>query len=174
MHGQLQVRADRGPLGRGRQGPPRLAALRPHCQVSLAMGRQSGALACVAYAVVAVTAPQCGPRRSWHASDGSIALSHRSCAQLGWAAIGVSDVCGASTLPSAGQEQGQEGKRRCYDAETWDAAEALCSSTGARLCTQGELRADVARGTGCGFDDEMTWTASRWARRFVGETAFRG
>jgi len=39
-------------------------------------------------------------------------------------------------------------------------AEAACSSIGARLCTALELKKNCARGTGCGFDNNIIWTST--------------
>ena len=38
-------------------------------------------------------------------------------------------------------------------------ADSICASVGARLCTAAELASDVARGTGCGFDNANVWTS---------------
>ena len=52
-------------------------------------------------------------------------------------------VCGATKV-----------KAKCKDISsvTYTEAKGICESIGARLCSSVELRADVARGTGCGLD----------------------
>ena len=47
----------------------------------------------------------------------------------------------------------------CKQATTWAQAQAHCAAVGARLCTQAELRADCTKGTGCSYDNEMTWSS---------------
>jgi hypothetical protein len=42
----------------------------------------------------------------------------------------------------------------------WPSADALCRSTGGRLCTASEVTSSCARGTGCGNDADMVWTSS--------------
>jgi len=74
-----------------------------------------------------------------------------TCADLGWgnaASRGSTSVCGESDLSLGG----------CSGNMAWTAAEAFCSSAGARMCTVSELLADEARGTGCGFDRSMAWS----------------
>ena len=47
---------------------------------------------------------------------------------------------------------------------SFDAAEALCESMGARLCTKAEVEGGCVAGTGCSYDDELIWTStSKWA-----------
>jgi cysteine-rich repeat protein len=48
----------------------------------------------------------------------------------------------------------------CSGNVTYDQAERLCDSSGARLCTADELAADHAKGTGCGYDLAPVWSSS--------------
>jgi hypothetical protein len=50
-------------------------------------------------------------------------------------------VCGQSVINGA-----------CHEAVTQAAANMVCTSVGARLCSVDELLADATRGTGCGYD----------------------
>ena len=78
--------------------------------------------------------------------------SASTCEDLGWfnaAQFGDEMVCSASKIDGA-----------CSGLLTQPAAAAFCASTGARLCTLEELYADEARGTGCGYDSELLWTAT--------------
>ena len=59
-------------------------------------------------------------------------------------------MCGASELPSAG----------CVTSSSWRHAAAVCAAEGARLCTLAEVVAGEAAGTGCGWDNEVVWTAT--------------
>jgi hypothetical protein len=52
-------------------------------------------------------------------------------------------------------------KERCIHAATWNEANRHCKKDGARLCTQEELSANCAKGSGCGHDSDMIWTSSR-------------
>lgn len=54
------------------------------------------------------------------------------------------DVCGGS--PS------------CVSVTTHAAAQAHCTSIGARLCTEPEVQAKTTQGTGCNFDQLPIWT----------------
>jgi len=75
-----------------------------------------------------------------------------TCTDLGWgnaASYGSTSVCGESDLSMGG----------CSGNMVWAAAEAFCSSAGARMCTVAELQADEARGTGCGIDRTMVWSS---------------
>ena len=57
----------------------------------------------------------------------------------------------------------------CVAGATWDLARQTCEAAGMRLCTQGELLKDEARGTGCLFDAEYVWsrTACEGGGRYV-------
>lgn len=71
-----------------------------------------------------------------------------SCAQLGWRRI-RNDVCGESEVDGI-----------CYNdnSHSFQSAHQLCDGIGARLCTEDELNANVARGTGCLADYLTVWT----------------
>lgn len=49
-------------------------------------------------------------------------------------------------------------KNTCLPAGTFYEAQAACKADGAKLCTTAELSADVAAGSGCGFDTQLVWT----------------
>eukprot|EP01043_Picozoa_sp_COSAG02_P024144 COSAG02_NODE_1310_length_13323_cov_17.158878_6_plen_235_part_00 len=53
----------------------------------------------------------------------------------------------------------QTGPTQCANEWDWQMADSICTSVGARLCTAAELANDVARGTGCGFDNANVWTS---------------
>ena len=73
-------------------------------------------------------------------------VSPLGCETLGWELEdGDDEVCADST--------GLGCQSLSYsDAETY------CVSAGARLCTLDEIGANEAAGTGCGFDNQRTWT----------------
>ena len=48
---------------------------------------------------------------------------------------------------------------KCVDEVTWSEAVTTCIGTGGRLCSQAELQANEAAGTGCQFDTKLIWTA---------------
>jgi hypothetical protein len=49
----------------------------------------------------------------------------------------------------------------CVHDATWETAASVCASVpGARLCTQEEMAAGCTKGTGCGHDADMIWTAT--------------
>ena len=98
--------------------------------------------------------------------------SHRNCSSLGkatgsaWATgvgasgvdldlFGSSAVCGESLFPA------ELVPARCVDGVNFHTANAYCTSVGARLCTEQEIKRDETRGTGCGFDAALVWTSSR-------------
>eukprot|EP00038_Savillea_parva_P000883 m.99499 g.99499 ORF g.99499 m.99499 type:complete len:964 (+) comp10311_c0_seq1:1-2892(+) len=77
-----------------------------------------------------------------------------TCAQLGWevntfGTVGFDNVCARSSVPS------------CVPSATIDEAIDICMAMGGRLCTEAELLADVARGTGCDLNTEAVWTRDR-------------
>ena len=52
----------------------------------------------------------------------------------------------------------------CFTSSTHVEATEICELVGARLCTVNELLADVARGTGCGYDEALhVWTKDKGA-----------
>ena len=57
------------------------------------------------------------------------------------------------------QVRAQAGSTQCANGWDWQMADSICTSVGARLCTAAELARDVARGTGCGFDNANVWTS---------------
>lgn len=78
------------------------------------------------------------------------ATSAKTCAQLNLSFMyRNSNVCGMSQI-----------QRTCYKTSTFADAYALCTSVGARLCSDVELGADAARSTGCGLDSRLVWTAT--------------
>ena len=84
----------------------------------------------------------------------AIPKSEWSCEDLGWAnagSWGSDQVCGESDIPG------------CIYTETHAAAEAICASQHARLCTLDELLANEPRGTGCGHDNKRNWSSTACA-----------
>jgi hypothetical protein len=83
-----------------------------------------------------------------------------------------SNVCGESDAWEGGCEVGST-----VDFET---AANLCMGVGARLCTLSELLLNEGRGTGCSFDDNMTWTSTQHGcptgqvNTIIGSDEFRG
>ena len=48
----------------------------------------------------------------------------------------------------------------CYPrGKTYEAASAICSTSGGRICTKAELVGGIVRGKGCNGDNFMTWTS---------------
>jgi hypothetical protein len=70
---------------------------------------------------------------------------HANCQAAGFGTWGESDISGV-----------------CNRAKTYNEAVDICEAVGARLCTEEELLADCARGTGCGFDREYNWSSSTY------------
>ena len=71
-----------------------------------------------------------------------------TCATLGWSFMwGNVDVCGSSLAS-------------CNYASTYDEANQLCGSAGARLCSSAELERNVVASTGCGIDSMLTWSST--------------
>lgn len=76
--------------------------------------------------------------------------SAATCSQLGWTSGAVNPtVCGSSKVD----------KRKCAEPSSWSDAGAICSKLGARLCTVGELAADVTKGSGCELDCAAVWAS---------------
>merc|ERR1711862_762691 len=46
----------------------------------------------------------------------------------------------------------------CHSAKNFFEANCICEKYDARLCTKAELNKNCARGTGCGFDNNLIWT----------------
>mmetsp|Transcript_34187 Transcript_34187/g.102263 ORF Transcript_34187/g.102263 Transcript_34187/m.102263 type:complete len:586 (-) Transcript_34187:157-1914(-) len=67
----------------------------------------------------------------------------------GWVQYGTCEVWGESNLGES---------NLCYE-ETHAKAETICADNGARLCTAQELLDDCTRGSGCGHDEHMIWSA---------------
>merc|ERR1719503_484165 len=77
-----------------------------------------------------------------------------TCADLGWR-DGGDGVCAES------DPQDQPGWSSCENEITEADADELCTEVGARLCTAVELfENDEGRGTGCGHDRRLIWSAS--------------
>ena len=68
-----------------------------------------------------------------------VALSCRTCEQLGWVGLGSREVCGQSLI------QGN-----CSGPVSHATAERICTGAGARLCTIAELEGRETSWTGCG------------------------
>ena len=75
---------------------------------------------------------------------------------------GATGVCGSSA----------EGIGGCQFNRTWAQAEAVCVSSGARLCTQVELVPATA-GRGCGHDDLLVWVWDECQHDAEGAGAYR-
>jgi len=56
----------------------------------------------------------------------------------------------------------------CFHAETYAAAEMICSNFGGRLCTRDELHADCTKNSGCGHDHDLIWTSDIYGGGLVG------
>ncbi|KAL7533705.1 hypothetical protein ACHAXR_008213 [Thalassiosira sp. AJA248-18] len=68
--------------------------------------------------------------------------------KTGWAKKPNCDVWGASKVP------------QCNSFKTLAQAESICTTAGARLCTEQELLDDCTTGSGCQFDHEHVWSSS--------------
>eukprot|EP00466_Bigelowiella_natans_P002829 jgi/Bigna1/70270/fgenesh1_pg.11_\ len=78
--------------------------------------------------------------------------SRRNCRELGWTVSAFDrTICGHSEIKTGGV---------CSGKVTFVKAKGACEALGARLCTVTELERDATRGTGCGYDEEPTWSAS--------------
>ena len=50
----------------------------------------------------------------------------------------------------------------CYPrGKTYEEARIICSNSGGRVCTKGELVSGIGRGKGCNGDNFMTWTSDK-------------
>ncbi len=50
----------------------------------------------------------------------------------------------------------------CYPrGKTYEEASIICSNSGGRVCTKGELVSGIGRGKGCNGDNFMTWTSDK-------------
>ena len=76
-----------------------------------------------------------------------------NCTDLGWRTKSAAhpDTCAASEI---------NGRCTAPRSSAFFGAQQVCASAGARLCTIGELEANVARGTGCRLDDEVVWSST--------------
>ena len=73
------------------------------------------------------------------------AISRMTCEQLEWTIAKDTTLCGSSRPAGT-----------CALGAAWEEAQQLCKESGARLCTQGELR---LTGDGdCGMQDALVWT----------------
>ena len=54
------------------------------------------------------------------------------------------------------------GQGICYETETLEQAEAICSANNARLCTKEELKNNCGldNGNKCGYDNQFVWTST--------------
>jgi len=80
------------------------------------------------------------------------AISAKTCSsteQAGWKK--EAGTCAASLIPNSA------GVASCWATRTWQEANAICASAGARLCTLGEI--GVTEETGCNFDYQYVWLA---------------
>jgi hypothetical protein len=66
----------------------------------------------------------------------------------------VRSICGATPKPCT--------------TSTFDEAEIRCAALGARLCTAPEIKAKVAKNTGCDLEYERIWITSSCARGVYG------
>mmetsp|Transcript_40853 Transcript_40853/g.69825 ORF Transcript_40853/g.69825 Transcript_40853/m.69825 type:complete len:282 (-) Transcript_40853:42-887(-) len=51
----------------------------------------------------------------------------------------------------------------CHSAVTFFEAVVICAKAGGRVCTKDELLNDCTRGSGCGTNAGMVWSADTWA-----------
>ncbi|KAL7548652.1 hypothetical protein ACHAWF_011924 [Thalassiosira exigua] len=49
----------------------------------------------------------------------------------------------------------------CYHGVTWNEGVSICATHRARLCTEDEILADCARGSGCSHDGDMIWSSTK-------------
>ena len=73
------------------------------------------------------------------------AISRMTCEQLEWTVASGSTLCGSSRPAGT-----------CAPGAGWQEAVQLCKESGARLCTQAELR--ETGDEGCGMHDALVWT----------------
>eukprot|EP00928_Gymnodinium_smaydae_P070925 TRINITY_DN54658_c0_g1_i1.p1 TRINITY_DN54658_c0_g1~~TRINITY_DN54658_c0_g1_i1.p1 ORF type:complete len:664 (-),score=99.28 TRINITY_DN54658_c0_g1_i1:341-2284(-) len=52
----------------------------------------------------------------------------------------------------------------CSGELTWVGAKQFCEGVGARLCTEAELEANEAAGTGCDYDGQLIWSSTSCKR----------
>lgn len=95
------------------------------------------------------------------ASEEGGCTSSRSCEQLassgGWpSSNGDTKVCGESDI--LGSTVAGADPSGCNAEATFETARDICLGAGARLCTVEELEADETAGTGCGFDNSLSWS----------------
>lgn len=69
-----------------------------------------------------------------------------------WQSRSVNGVCAESSRLDSSTSYSCSGNRLHRSARHF------CRQQGARLCTVGELRADVAKATGCNLDDALVWS----------------
>ena len=114
-----------------------------------------------------------------------------TCSELNWEVTGNIGG-GANGGAAAGGGYGSDYQDVCGESDAWeggcdagsvvdfDTAANLCMGVGARLCTLSELLLNEGRGTGCGFDDNMTWTSTQHGcpagqvNAIIGSEEFRG
>ena len=111
---------------------------------------------CCADKVAAPSAPPTQPRLS--------GLSAKPCVQLardsrdwGQAFVyrgGQSAVCASSTIDNSCHRNSATDRHSEADAVD------VCTSVGARLCTEPELLGGFAKGTGCNLDNEPVWSST--------------
>ena len=80
----------------------------------------------------------------------------RCCSDVGITGFALSD-CRGKQLWSESENKGFGG---CQRSLQFGAAQTLCTSMGARLCTHAELSAGCAVGTGCGLDSMLVWSST--------------
>mmetsp|Transcript_12518 Transcript_12518/g.22746 ORF Transcript_12518/g.22746 Transcript_12518/m.22746 type:complete len:519 (+) Transcript_12518:33-1589(+) len=80
--------------------------------------------------------------------------SKKSCEELGWTGeitmkrYGSPSICAKSDINGTG----------CSGKVSHHTAKEICEAHGARLCSIHELEYDNTRGSGCGYDDQSTWS----------------
>ena len=101
----------------------------------------------------------CSEPSGWKAASEMYAVRCCSETKLGdsWKRRKGCDVFAESNGPEMEDAEGVQ----CEPALTYAEAVADCASAGARLCTGAELRADCAKGTGCGFDKRLAWAGEQ-------------
>jgi len=52
----------------------------------------------------------------------------------------------------------------CHREKTYAEAKAICEGKQLRLCSKDELESNVCCGTGCGFDNWLTWTSTPYGK----------
>jgi hypothetical protein len=51
-------------------------------------------------------------------------------------------------------------KYGCNKGKNFQEADAICKAEDLQLCSEDQIMADITRGTGCGYDNEVVWTSS--------------